>query len=71
MSLLFLPMVLLAMLTAYVAETKGRGGFVWFLAGLMTGPIALVAVWLLPPVQHKIYFEGVLTIDTGDEDLKR
>lgn len=40
----------LAIVTAGLAEQKGRRRWVWFVLGLLTGPIAtaLVAVWERP-----------------------
>ncbi|ANP73495.1 hypothetical protein [Cryobacterium arcticum] len=40
----------LAIVTAGLAETKGRRRWVWFLLGLLLGPIAtaLVVVWARP-----------------------
>ena len=40
----------LAIVTAGLAETKGRRRWVWFLVGLVLGPIAtaLVVVWARP-----------------------
>lgn len=42
----------LAIVTAGLAETKGRRRWLWFVLGLFLGPIAtaLVVIWERPPV---------------------
>lgn len=38
-----------AFFSGYVAGEKGRWGFVWFIWGVLFGPVALVAIAGLPP----------------------
>ncbi|MEX0779304.1 MAG: hypothetical protein WD491_04540 [Balneolales bacterium] len=41
----------LALINAGLAQSKGRGGLVWFLASLLIGPIATFLIVILEPVR--------------------
>jgi hypothetical protein len=40
--------VVMALVVASVAQTKGRSGLLWFLYGALLWPIALIAILVLP-----------------------
>lgn len=48
-------------ITASVANKKGRNAFGWFLLGLLTGPFALSIILVALPIHYYI--------KSGDDDL--
>ncbi len=40
----------LSLINAGLAQSKGRSGFLWWLASLIFGPLATLLIVVLPPV---------------------
>ncbi|WP_349262080.1 hypothetical protein [Actinocrinis sp.] len=40
----------LTLINAGLAQSKGRGGLSWWLVSVLLGPVATLAIVLLPPV---------------------
>lgn len=41
----------LALINAGLAQSKGRGGLIWFLVSLLLGPIATFLIVVMEPVR--------------------
>jgi hypothetical protein len=50
---LFLIWLGFALVTAIIAESKGRSGFGWLVAGIFFGFFAFIAVAFMPAVEKK------------------
>jgi hypothetical protein len=46
--------LVMALVVASVAQTKGRSGLLWFVYGLLLWPIALIAILVLAPNKAKL-----------------
>lgn len=66
----FLAWLVCAFFAGHIATEKGRWGFLWFLWGLVLGPLALIAAVGLP---DKKLLAAVLAVQgsTGDAELRR
>jgi len=40
----------LSLINAGLAQSKGRSGFLWWIASLLIGPIATFLIVVLPPI---------------------
>lgn len=73
MAFLFLAVLIglvSAFLTSQVADSKGWEGTGWFFAGLLFGPIALIAVVGLPDKKLRQYVQALaLKLDAIEADL--
>ncbi len=66
---LFISLVtslLMGSLTGYIAQKKGRDGTIWFVAGMLLGIFAVIALYVLPNLnkrgdeeEHKTREEGI------------
>jgi hypothetical protein len=45
----------LALINAGLAQGKNRSGLLWFLLSLLLGPLATLAIVLLPKVRNRIF----------------
>jgi len=50
---IFIGLVLLGLLPAFIAKSKGRNFFTWWLFGITFLPVALPMAWLLKPIQSE------------------
>ena len=51
-------LVLLGLIPAYIAYRKGRNFWTWWLFGATLFPVAMIAVWMLRPLEAPVATDG-------------
>lgn len=69
----FIILVIIASLTAYYADRKGRSFTIWFILGVLLGVFAPLILFFLPSLRGEDVDEGqpTMTVSKPDSSLER